>query len=73
MVIFRSLLGPRCCAGARCSGFRALAAGRSASLFDTREHAMAAQERVVAAMRDRRIAPDPPRVMAGQTVIAEAA
>ncbi len=30
--------------------------GVSASLFDTREHAMAAQELVVAAMRDKRIA-----------------
>src|SRR3712207_6392991 len=29
--------------------------GVSASLFDTREHAMAAQERVVAAMRDKRV------------------
>jgi hypothetical protein len=50
-------------------------AGRaaSASLFDTREHAMAAQERAVAAMRDRRIAASPPSVMAGRTVIAEAA
>ncbi len=47
--------------------------GVSASLFDTREHAMAAQERVVAAMRDKRIAPNPPSVMAGQTVVAEAA
>ena len=47
--------------------------GVSASLFDTREHAMAAQERVVAAMRNKRIAPNPPAVMAGQTVIAEAA
>ena len=47
--------------------------GVSASLFDTREHAMAAQEQVVAAMRDKRIAPNPPSVMAGQTVIAEAA
>ena len=47
--------------------------GVSASLFDSREHAMAAQERVVAAMRDKRIAPSPPSVMAGQTVVAEAA
>ena len=47
--------------------------GVSASLFDSREHAMAAQERVVAAMRDKRVAPNPPRVMAGQTVIAAAA
>ncbi len=45
----------------------------SASLFDSREQAMAAQERAVAAMRDRRIAPNPPSVMAGRTVIAEAA
>ena len=52
---------------------RARGRGVSASLFDTREHAMAAQERVVAAMRDKRIAPNPPTVMAGQTVIAEAA
>jgi hypothetical protein len=47
--------------------------GVSASLFDTREHAMAAQERVVAAMRERRIAPNPPRVMAGQAAIVAAA
>ena len=47
--------------------------GVSASLFDTREHAMAAQERVVAAMCERRIAPNPPSVLAGQTVVAEAA
>src|SRR3712207_4514007 len=33
--------------------------GVSASLFDTREHATAAQERVVAAMRDKRIVPNP--------------
>ena len=45
----------------------------SASLFDTREHAMAAQERVVAAMRERRIAPNPPSVMAGQAAIVAAA
>jgi len=43
--------------------------GVSASLFDTQEHATAAQERVVAAMRDKRIAPNPPTVMAGQTAI----
>ena len=47
--------------------------GVSASLFDSREHAMAAQERVVAAMRDKRIAPNPPTVMAGQTAIVAAA
>ena len=47
--------------------------GVSASLFDTREHAMAAQERVVAAMRERRIAPNPPSVMAGQTAVVAAA
>ena len=45
----------------------------SASLFDTREHAMTAQEQAVAAMRERRIAPNPPRVMAGQTAIVAAA
>ena len=50
-------------------------AGRaaSASLFDTREQAMAAQERAVTAMRDRRIAPNPPTVMAGQTAVVAAA
>ena len=47
--------------------------GVSASLFDSREHAMAAQEQVVAAMRDRRITPNLPRVMAGQTAIVAAA
>ena len=47
--------------------------GVSASLFDTREHAMAAQERVVAAVRDRRIAPNPPSVMAGATAVVAAA
>ncbi len=45
----------------------------SASLFDPREHAMAAQERAVAAMRDRWIAPNPPSVMPGQIVVAEVA
>ncbi|MBD0275796.1 MAG: hypothetical protein ICV73_28195 [Acetobacteraceae bacterium] len=47
--------------------------GVSASLFDTREHAMAAQERVVAAMRERRIAPNPPRVAAGRVAVAASA
>ena len=46
--------------------------GVSASLFDTREHAMAAQEQVVAAMRERRIAANPPSVMAGQAVVVAA-
>ncbi len=43
--------------------------GVSASLFDSREHAMAAQERVVAAMREKRIAPNPPSVMVGRVVL----
>jgi hypothetical protein len=47
--------------------------GVSASLFDTREHAMDAQERAVTAMRDRRLAPNPPRVMVGPTAVAAAA
>jgi len=47
--------------------------GVSVSLFDTREHATAAQERVVAAMRDKRIASNPPTVLAGQTAIVAAA
>jgi heme-degrading monooxygenase HmoA len=47
--------------------------GVSVSLFDTREHATAAQERAVAAMRDPWIAPNPPRVMAGQTAVVVAA
>ena len=47
--------------------------GVSASLFDTREQAMAAQEKAVAAMRDRWIAPNPPRIMAGRTAIVAAA
>ena len=47
--------------------------GVSASLFDTREHAMEANRWVVEAMRDRRIAPDPPSVMAGWTAILAAA
>ena len=46
--------------------------GVSASLFDTREHAMEANQQVVAAMRDRRIAPNPPSVMAGKIVIVAA-
>jgi hypothetical protein len=46
--------------------------GVSVSLFDTREHAMASQERVVAVMRDRQIAPTAPSIMAGQAVIIAA-
>jgi heme-degrading monooxygenase HmoA len=45
----------------------------SVSLFDTREHAMAAQEKAVATVRDKRIAPNPPSVMAGQVAIVAAA
>jgi hypothetical protein len=45
----------------------------SVSLYDTREHAMAAQERIVATMRDKRFAPNPPSVMAGQVAIVAAA
>ena len=44
----------------------------SVSLYDTREHAMAAQERIVATMRDKRFAPNPPIVMAGQVAIVAA-
>jgi hypothetical protein len=47
--------------------------GASASLFDTREHAMEANARVVSAMRGRRIAPSPPSVMAGRVVVVAAA
>jgi len=47
--------------------------GVSVSLFDTRQNAIEANERVVSVMRDRRIAPNPPRVMAGQVVIIAAA
>ena len=59
-------------------GYCAVSDGRDASravsvtLFDTREHAMAAQEKAVAAVRDHRIAPDPPSVMAGRTVAVAA-
>jgi hypothetical protein len=52
---------------------RRAARGGAVSLFDTREHAMAAQEKTVAAMREGRIAPDLPRVMAGWTAIVAAA
>jgi hypothetical protein len=47
--------------------------GVSVSLFDTRQNAMEANERVVSVMRDRRIAPNPPSIMAGQAVIIAAA
>jgi hypothetical protein len=42
----------------------------SASLFDTREHAMEANRWVLEVMRDRPIAPNPPSVMAGRVVLA---
>ena len=45
----------------------------SVSLYDTREHARAAQERIVATMRDKRFAPNPPSVLAGQVAIVAAA
>jgi hypothetical protein len=48
---------------------RDVSRGVSVSLFDTREHAMAAQERVVTVMRDRQIAPNPPCVTAGHAAI----
>jgi hypothetical protein len=47
--------------------------GVSASLFDTREHAMKANAWVVSVMRERRIAPNPPSILAGQVVIIAAA
>jgi hypothetical protein len=47
--------------------------GVSVSLFDTREHAMESNQRVVAVMLQRRIAPDPPGVMAGPTAVVAAA
>ena len=46
--------------------------GVAVSLFDTRQHAMEANERVVSVMRDRRIAPNPPRILAGPTAIVAA-
>ena len=52
---------------------RDAARGVSASLFDTREHAVEANARVLEVMRDRRIAPNPPSVLAGRTVGAAAA
>ncbi len=47
--------------------------GVSVSLFDTRQHAMEASERVVSVMRDRRIAPNPPCLVAGPTAVVAAA
>jgi hypothetical protein len=47
--------------------------GVSASLFDTREHAMEANRWVLEAVREKRIAPNPPSVMAGTTAIVAAA
>ena len=47
--------------------------GASVSLFDTRQHAIEANEWVVSVLRDRRIAPNPPTIMVGQTVIVAAA
>lgn len=47
--------------------------GVSASLFDTREHAMEANQRAIEVMRDKRIAPNPPSVMAGRIAVAAAA
>jgi hypothetical protein len=46
--------------------------GVSVSLYDTRQHAMEANERVVAVMRDKRIAPNSPSVAAGPTAVAAA-
>jgi hypothetical protein len=47
--------------------------GVSASLFDTREHAMEANRWVLEAVREKRIAPNPPSVMTGTTAIVAAA
>ena len=47
--------------------------GVSASLFDTREHAMEANQRAIEVMRDKRIAPNPPSVMAGRIAVAATA
>ena len=45
----------------------------SVSLFDTREHAMEANQRAIEVMRDKRIAPDPPSVIAGWIAVAATA
>jgi hypothetical protein len=47
--------------------------GVSVSLFDDRDHAMQANEWVVSIMRDQQIAPDPPRLLVGPTVVVAAA
>jgi hypothetical protein len=47
--------------------------GVAVSLFDERGHAMEANERVVSVMRDRHIAPSPPAIMAGKTIVVAAA
>ncbi len=47
--------------------------GVSVSLFDTREHAMEANRWVLEAMREKRIAPNPPSVMEGTAAIVAAA
>jgi hypothetical protein len=46
--------------------------GVAVSLFDDRIHAMEANERAVSVMRDRQIAPNPPRLMAGTTAVVAA-
>ncbi len=46
-----------------------------ASMFDTRENAMRANDQVVGIMRERapEVAPNPPRVTAGEAVVSAAA
>ncbi|MGG5824027.1 hypothetical protein [Falsiroseomonas sp. HW251] len=43
--------------------------GVAVSLFDNREHALEANERTVSVMRDQHIAPGPPVILAGQTMV----
>jgi hypothetical protein len=47
--------------------------GVSISLYDTRQHAVEANEQVMAVMRDNRIAPNPPSITAGQAAVVAAA
>lgn len=47
--------------------------GVSASLFDTRDHAMDASRQVVEVMRGKRIAPNLPSVWSGRSVVAATA
>ncbi len=47
--------------------------GVAVSLFDSRDHALEANERVVAVMRDRHIAPNAPSIVAGPTIGVAAA